>query len=74
MEEVSYRQMNFESRRVSAESCDGRLYPEPPAKAFKSLWEKMEEMNGHEMDKIHALLRARTNGWKQSSGSWNLGI
>lgn len=30
MEEVSYRQMNFESRRVSAESCDGRLYPNHP--------------------------------------------
>lgn len=26
-------------------------------KGITSLWEKMEEMNGHEMDKIHALFK-----------------
>ena len=28
-------------------------------KGITSLWEKMEEMNGHEMDKIHALFKSR---------------
>ncbi len=43
-------------------------------KGITSLWEKMEEMNGHEMDKIHALFKSQDDGWKQSSGSWSLGI
>ena len=28
-------------------------------KGITSLWEKMEEMNGHEMDKIHALFKSQ---------------
>lgn len=42
-------------------------------KGITSLWEKMEEMNGHEMDKIHALFKSQDERLKAKQRIMELG-
>ena len=43
-------------------------------KGITSLWEKMEEMNGHEMDKIHALFKSQDERLEINAPGVNKGM
>ena len=43
-------------------------------KGVLNLWEKMEEMKGHEMDKIHALFKDQDERLEAKRRIWSWGI